>query len=126
LSRNGLIAICKKQSDIIALANELAPEHLQIMISTPKKLADKINNAGLILLGKRTPSALSDYLLGTNHILPTNGFGKVRGGLSVLDFMKLKTQAQSSNTRRAKIYLKELTDAEKLPNHYEAVRSRFK
>jgi len=126
LSRNGLIAICKKQSDIIALANELAPEHLQIMISSPKKLADKINNAGLILLGKRTPSALSDYLLGTNHILPTNGFGKVRGGLSVLDFMKLKTQAQSSNTRRAKTYLKELTDAEQLPNHYEAVRSRFK
>jgi len=126
LSRNGLIAICKKQSDIIALANELAPEHLQIMIRSPKKLADKINNAGLILLGKRTPSALSDYLLGTNHILPTNGFGKVRGGLSVLDFMKLKTQAQSSNTRKAKTYLKELTDAEQLPNHYEAVRSRFK
>ena len=126
LSRNGLIAICKKQSDIIALANELAPEHLQIMVSAPKKLADKINNAGLILLGKRTPSALSDYLLGTNHILPTNGFGKVRGGLSVLDFMKLKTQAQASNTRRAKTYLKELTDAEQLPNHYEAVRSRFR
>ena len=126
LSRNGLIAICKKQSDIIALANELAPEHLQIMTRSPKKLADKINNAGLILLGKRTPSALSDYLLGTNHILPTNGFGKVRGGLSVLDFMKLKTQAQSSNTRSAKTYLKELTDAEQLPNHYEAVRSRFK
>ena len=126
LSRNGLIAICKKQSDIIALENELAPEHLQIMIRSPKKLADKINNAGLILLGKRTPSALSDYLLGTNHILPTNGFGKVRGGLSVLDFMKLKTQAQSSNTRKAKTYLKELTDAEQLPNHYEAVRSRFK
>jgi len=126
LSRNGLIAICKKQSDIIALANELAPEHLQIMIRSPKKLADKINNAGLILLGKRTPSALSDYLLGTNHILPTNGFGKVRGGLSVLDFMKLKTQVQAGNTRRAKTYLKELTDAEQLPNHYEAVRSRFK
>ena len=126
LSKNGLIVICKKQSDIITLANELAPEHLQIMIRSPKKLANKINNAGLILLGKRTPSALSDYLLGTNHILPTNGFGKVRGGLSVLDFMKLKTQAQSSNTRRAKTYLKELTDAEQLPNHYEAVRSRFK
>jgi len=126
LSKNGLIVICKKQSDIITLANELAPEHLQIMIRSPKKLADKINNAGLILLGKRTPSALSDYLLGTNHILPTNGFGKVRGGLSVLDFMKLKTQAQASNTRRAKTYLKELTDAEQLPNHYEAVRSRFR
>ena len=126
LSKNGLIVICKKQSDIIILANELAPEHLQIMIRSPKKLANKINNAGLILLGKRTPSALSDYLLGTNHILPTNRFSKVRGGLSVLDFMKLKTQVQASNIRRTKAHLKELTDAEQLPNHYEAVRSRFK
>ena len=126
LSKNGLIVICKKQSDIITLANELAPEHLQIMIRSPKKLANKINNAGLILLGKRTPSALSDYLLGTNHILPTNRFSKVRGGLSVLDFMKLKTQVQASNIRRTKAHLKELTDAEQLPNHYEAVRSRFK
>ena len=126
LSKNGFIAICKNQTEMIAIANELAPEHLQIMTRSPEKLADKINNAGLILLGKRTPSALSDYMLGTNHILPTSGFGKVRGGLSVLDFMKLKTQIRASTLKLAKQYLKELTDAEQLPNHYEAVRSRFK
>ena len=129
LSKNGFIAICKKESDVIALTNELAPEHLQIMARTSKKLANKIDNAGLILLGKRTPSAYTDYLLGTNHILPTSGFGKVRGGLSVLDFMKLKTEARiphDDSIRNISLFMKELTDAEQLPNHYEAVRSRFK
>jgi len=129
LSKNGFIAICKKKSDIIKLANELAPEHLQIMTSTAKKLANKIDNAGLVLLGKRTPSAYTDYLLGTNHILPTSGFGKVRGGLSVLDFMKLKTEARipaDDSIRNISLFMKELTDAEQLPNHYEAVRRRFK
>ena len=129
LSKNGFIAICKKESDVIALTNELAPEHLQIMARTSKKLANKIDSAGLILLGKRTPSAYTDYLLGTNHILPTSGFGKVRGGLSVLDFMKLKTEARiphDDSIRNISLFMKELTDAEQLPNHYEAVRSRFK
>jgi len=128
LSKNGFIAVCKKESDMITLANELAPEHLQIMTRTSKKLAAKIDNAGLILLGKRTPSAFTDYLLGTNHILPTSGFAKVRGGLSVLDFMKLKTEVRipsDDSVRNVSSIMKELTDAEQLPNHYEAVRSRF-
>ena len=128
LSKNGFIAVCKKESDMITLANELAPEHLQIMTRTSKKLASKIDNAGLILLGKRTPSAFTDYLLGTNHILPTSGFAKVRGGLSVLDFMKLKTEVRipsDDSVRNVSSIMKELTDAEQLPNHYEAIRSRF-
>ena len=128
LGKNGFIAVCKKESDMITLANELAPEHLQIMTRTSKKLANKIDSAGLILLGKRTPSAYTDYLLGTNHILPTSGFAKVRGGLSVLDFMKLKTEARipyDDSVRNISLFMKELTDAEQLPNHYEAVRSRF-
>jgi histidinol dehydrogenase len=128
LSKNGFIAVCKKESDMITLANELAPEHLQIMTRTSKKLAAKIDNAGLILLGKRTPSAFTDYLLGTNHILPTSGFAKVRGGLSVLDFMKLKTEVRipsDDSIRNVSSIMKELTDAEQLPNHYEAIRSRF-
>jgi histidinol dehydrogenase len=128
LSKNGFIAVCKKESDIITLANELAPEHLQIITRASKKMADKIDNAGLVLLGKRTPSAYTDYLLGTNHILPTSGFAKVRGGLSVLDFMKLKTEVRiptDDSVRNISLIMKELTDAEQLPNHYEAVRSRF-
>src|SRR3990172_1044950 len=78
--------------------------------------------------GKNTPSAASDYLLGSNHILPTNGFGKVRGSLSVLDFMKLGTEVESSKLALRKIskYMNTLCNSETLPNHYEAVRSRLK
>ena len=74
-----------------------------------------------------TPSSASDYLLGTNHILPTNGFGKTRGSLSVLDFMKLNTTLQVNQRELKKIEkeLYALTFAEGLPNHHEAVRRRL-
>ena len=81
----------------------------------------------IILLGKNTPSAASDYLLGSNHILPTNGFGRTRGGLSVLDFLKIQTVVESNKKRYLKFRdeLKALTDAEGLPNHYKAVKRRL-
>jgi len=127
LEKNGFIAVCKNQNDVIRLANILAPEHLEILTKNPKKIAVKINSAGLILIGKNTPSSASDYLLGSNHILPTNGFGKIRGSLSVLDFVKLGTTVEASKDALGKIskYLNALTKAEGLPNHYKAVRSRL-
>ena len=127
LEKNGFIAVCKNQNDAIRLANILAPEHLEILTKNPKKIAVKINSAGLILIGKNTPSSASDYLLGSNHILPTNGFGKIRGSLSVLDFVKLGTTVEASKDALGKIskYLDALTKAEGLPNHYKAVRSRL-
>ncbi len=126
LKQNGFIAICKNRSEMIKLANELAPEHLQIMTRNPQNLSSKITSPGLILLGNETPSSASDYLLGSNHILPTNGFGKTRGSLSVLDFIKTSTYITNSNLSLKKIskYLDILTQAEDLPNHYEAVRGR--
>ena len=128
LKNNGFIAICKTNSDLIKLANTLAPEHLQIMTKKPELLSSKINTAGLILLGENTPSSASDYLLGSNHILPTNGFGKIRGSLSVLDFLKINTQATCSKSSLSKIskYLDVLTTSEGFPNHFEAVRGRLK
>jgi histidinol dehydrogenase len=127
LKENGFIAICKNNSDMIKLANELAPEHLQIMTKTPDIFASKIISSGLILIGDDTPSSASDYLLGSNHILPTNGFGKIRGSLSVLDFIKIDTQISASKSTLSKIskYMEIFTDAEGLPNHYEAVRGRM-
>jgi len=127
LSKNGFIAVCKNQNEVIELANKIAPEHMELMVKNAKSLSKKITGAGLVLIGKNTPSAASDYLLGTNHILPTNGFGRTRGGLSVLDFMKLQTIAASSKSSLRKISksLKTLTDAEDLPNHYKAVKRRL-
>jgi histidinol dehydrogenase len=128
LKNNGFIAICRTKSDMIKLANTLAPEHLEIMAKNPDSLSSKITTPGLILLGNNTPSSASDYVLGSNHILPTNGFGKIRGSLSVLDFIKINTQVTCSKSSLSKIskYLEVLTNAEGLPNHYEAVRGRLK
>ncbi|MEC4849334.1 MAG: histidinol dehydrogenase [Nitrosarchaeum sp.] len=127
LKDNGFIAICKNNSDMIKLANELAPEHLQIMTKNPDTFGTKITSPGLVLLGHNTPSSASDYLLGSNHILPTNRFGKTRGSLSVLDFIKINTQVSTSKSVLFKIskHLEIFTEAEGLPNHYEAVRGRI-
>jgi len=127
ISKNGFIAVCKNQNEMIELANKIAPEHLELMVGNARSLSKKITGAGLLLIGKNTPSAASDYILGTNHILPTNGFGRTRGGLSVLDFLKLQTVVESSKKRYLKFRdeLKALTDAEDLPNHYKAVKRRL-
>jgi len=127
ISKNGFIAVCKNQNEMIELANKIAPEHLELMVGNARSLSKKITGAGLLLIGKNTPSAASDYILGTNHILPTNGFGRTRGGLSVLDFLKLQTVVESNKKRYLELRdsLKVLTDAEDLPNHYKAVKRRL-
>jgi len=127
LSKNGFIAVCKNNSDMVNLVNFLAPEHLQIMIKNPKSISSKITTSGLVLLGNYSPSSASDYILGSNHILPTNGFGKIRGSLSVMDFIKINTEVTASKSSLSKIskHLDTLTTAEGLPNHYEAVRGRL-
>ena len=98
ISKNGFIAICKNQDEVIDLANKIAPEHMELMVKNAKTLSKRITGPGLVLIGNNTPSSASDYLLGTNHILRTNGFGKTRGGLSVLDFLKLQTVVAVSYT----------------------------
>ena len=127
ISKNGFIAVCKNEKEMVELANKIAPEHMELMVKNAKTLSKKITGAGLLLIGKNTPSSASDYLLGTNHILPTNGFGRTRGGLSVLDFLKLQTVVESKKSalRNISKSLKALTDAEDLPNHYKAVKRRL-
>ena len=128
ITKNGFIAICKNKNDVINLANKIAPEHMELMVQDAKELSKKIIGPGLVLIGNNSPSSASDYLLGTNHILPTNGFGRIRGGLSVLDFLKLQTIVKTKKSELKKISdnLKILTDAEGLPNHYNAVARRLK
>ena len=128
ISKNGFIAVCKNQKEVIDLANKIAPEHMELMVKNAKILSKSITGPGLVLVGDNTPSSASDYLLGTNHILPTNGFGRTRGGLSVLDFLKLQTVVETKKSELSEISdkLKILTDAEGLPNHYKAVERRLK
>ena len=128
IAKNGFIAICKNQNEVIDLANKIAPEHMELMVKNAKTLSKRITGPGLLLIGKYTPSSASDYLLGTNHILPTSGFGRTRGGLSVLDFLKLQTVVETKKSILNDISddLDTLTDAEGLPNHYKAVERRLK
>jgi len=128
LPTKGFIIICKEDpDDMVALANSFAPEHLEIVTKAPKEIADRITSAGLILLGPNSPVALSDYAAGTNHVLPTGGFGSVYSGLSALDFTRRVSivEATKDGLQRVKPAIQVLTEAEKLPNHFKAVEARF-
>ena len=126
--KNAFIALCKNEADAILFANELAPEHLQILSENPEKITSRINTAGVILLGKYSPSSASDYCLGSNHVLPTMGFGKSKASLSVLDFVKLVNHitVTKNGLQSVQKYIRELAFAEGLPNHYYAVEERLK
>ena len=88
LKNNGAIILVKNFEEATIIANRLAPEHLQLCVKDPKLMANKIKNAGSIFLGSYTPEALGDYVIGTNHVLPTGKSARFSSGLSVLDFMK--------------------------------------
>ena len=128
LEENGFIAICKDESSSTEFINEVAPEHLEIIADNARRISKKITSAGLVLIGKYTPSSASDYCLGSNHVLPTLGFGKSRASLSVLDFVRIVNVVQATKSGLEKVgsVVKQISTAEGLTNHYEAVKERFR
>ena len=88
LKRNGLVILINNINECAEIINLIAPEHLHIQIKSYKKLLPKINNAGGVFLGEYSVEAFGDYIVGTNHVLPTSGSAKYSSGLGVLDFMK--------------------------------------
>ena len=88
LKNNGIIVLVDDIELAAEIINFVAPEHLHLHISNYKKLLPKINNAGGIFLGEYSVEAFGDYIVGTNHVLPTSGAAKFSSGLGVLDFMK--------------------------------------
>jgi len=127
LKQYGFIITCKDMSEAIELANTFASEHIEIMARNPKKIAERITSAGLILVGSYSPVALSDYASGTNHVLPTGGFGRAFSGLSALDFTRRVSIVESSKDGLQGIQdcVKVMTESENLPNHYKAVEARL-
>ncbi len=91
IDENGKIIIVENLDVAIEVANEIAPEHLELCVDNPFDYIDKIRHAGSVFMGKFCPEALGDYLAGTNHTLPTSGTAKFSSPLSVDDFVK-KTQ----------------------------------
>ena len=126
LTKFGFIIVCRNMDEAAGLVNQFAPEHLEVMTAKPREVAEKLT-AGIILLGPYSPVALSDYAIGTNHVLPTGGFAQSFSGLSTLDFMRRVSIVESSRTalERVKDTVKVLTEAENLPNHYKAIEARF-
>ena len=88
IDNNGKIIIADNLEDVISVANEIAPEHLELCVDNPFDYLDKIKNAGSIFMGRYCPEALGDYFAGPNHTLPTSGTARFSSPLSVDDFVK--------------------------------------
>ena len=88
IDNNGKIIIADNLTDVIDVANEIAPEHLELCVDNPFDYLDKIKNAGSIFMGRYCPESLGDYFAGPNHTLPTSGTARFSSPLSVDDFVK--------------------------------------
>jgi len=128
IDNQSAIFLCSSISEAIEIANDIAPEHLEICVEEPKKYLADIKNAGSIFLGAYTPEALGDYFAGTNHTLPTSGTARFASPLGVDDFIK-----RSSYIYYTKEALSEVKDRiahfarfEGLEAHARSVESRFR
>jgi histidinol dehydrogenase len=122
LSRRGAIILVASLDDAVETANRIAPEHLTL----PAALAPAVRNAGSIFLEECTPQAAGDYISGPSHVLPTGTMARVRGGLSVLDYVRVIACQEISREgiRRIAPAAMVLAEAEGLRGHAESLRVR--
>ena len=122
LRANGVVLLAGSRTQAMEWANRIAPEH----ITVSRQDAESVTNAGSIFIGDFSPQAVGDYASGPNHVLPTAGAARHRGGLSVFDFVKLITFQELSKkgvSRMAPVVVP-LAEAEGLRAHAESVRVR--
>ncbi|MFI5422295.1 MAG: histidinol dehydrogenase, partial [Nitrososphaerales archaeon] len=112
---------------MVEFSESLAPEHLELMVAKPDRLIRRLRSAGLLLLGGYTPCSSTDYIVGTNHILPTGGTAVSFPGLGVERFLKRVTVVRGTKESLLKSsrYISALTKLEGFPNHAMAVEARF-
>src|SRR3989338_2833039 len=84
----GYIVFVKNLKQGVDIVNQVAPEHLQIMVKNPQRILKDVRNAGAIFIGAYTPTAVGDYIAGPSHVLPTNGTARFFSGISTADFLK--------------------------------------
>ena len=125
---NSRILLMKNMSDIIDIINLYAPEHLIISAEDANGIAEQITNAGSVFIGNYTPESAGDYVSGTNHTLPTNGYAKAYNGLNLDDYVKKITFQKVSKKGLKKIgpAIKIMAEAEELAAHKNAVDIRLK
>jgi histidinol dehydrogenase len=125
LSSNGYVFLAASSEEAQTITNRLAPEHLTVDSEADLKW---VQNAGSVFIGHHSPQPMGDYISGPNHTLPTGGMATVRGGLSVMDFVKLITVQQYTATGLAALGPQaiRIADAEGLTGHAKAIRTRMK
>lgn len=126
-NNNGAVILVQNMGEAAALADDIAPEHLELCVGNPDALAENISNAGAIFLGAWTPEAIGDYVGGPNHVLPTARSARFSSGLSVMDFMKRTTLASMTPGALAEIgpAAARLADSEGLQAHGLSVLARL-
>ncbi|MDO5707501.1 MAG: histidinol dehydrogenase [Andreesenia angusta] len=128
LDKFGAIIVAKDMDEAIYYTNEIAPEHLEIMVKNPFEMISSIKNAGAIFLGEYSPEPLGDYFAGTNHTLPTSSTAKFYSPLSVDDFVKKSSiiYYNRENLEKNKEKIIAIAETEGLEAHANSVRVRFK
>ena len=124
---HGAVVVTQDLGEALAIANRLAPEHLELAVADPFAWLPAVRHAGAIFLGAHTPEVVGDYLAGPNHVLPTAATARFASGLSVEDFIKRSSLIQftPAGLRAAWPCLAALTEAEGLHGHGEAARLRL-
>lgn len=127
LTAYGTIVVCDSLEKCAEIANEIAPEHMELCVAEPYALLDKIDNAGAIFLGGWSPEPLGDYFAGPNHVLPTSGTARFFSPLNVDDFVKKSSLICCSREELEKVadQVILLAQSEGLDAHANAVAIRF-
>lgn len=126
LTTRGLYLRAQSSSEVIKIANKIAPEHLEIIGKNANKLAKKITNAGAIFIGENSPEVFGDYCAGPNHVLPTNGTAKYASPLGVYDFLKRTSimKISKKHARELSNIASSLADCEGLHAHSQSAKYR--
>ena len=88
---NGGVIVCATEADACTVCDDIAPEHLQVAVANAEAWPDRLRHYGALFIGARSAEVFGDYGMGPNHFLPTGGTARARGGLSVLDFLRVRT-----------------------------------
>lgn len=128
IRRHGAVIRVETAEAAIELANNKAPEHIEVICRNARRIASKIRHAGAIFIGPHTPEPVGDYIAGPNHTLPTGGTARFFSPLSVWSFYKTCHTIEATEIGLAGLRgaIETLAEAEGLRGHAESVRSRFR
>lgn len=127
LEKFGAMIVCKNINDCIDIANEISPEHLELMVKDPMEYLGRIDNAGSVFLGKYSPEPLGDYYAGPNHVLPTSGTARFFSPLSVDTFVKKSSFIYYTKDAlsKGKDDIVTIAESEGLIAHANSIKVRF-